>query len=495
MAIDYTKYHNFTADNAKVFEDVRFILKNDELATWQNSTGILEKGEIALARVNVTKPDGHGGSYTVPTYLMKVGDGANKFADLNWLAAPASDVHAWAKKATLDPEDLPQIPLNKLPTEGIDTDLDTRYTITMESDETNGDRIKVSAQLYSKGVASGEPVVSYIDVVSPAELSAALNNYYTKTEVDNTLAGKLHTEDEIKTLAATEIGRLIDASGDAETLKSIGDLVDYAEKNAGDIAQLVTDVGTANTNASNAVTTAGEAKTTAEGAATTAGEAKTLATEAKEAAITAQNSAAASAAAAKADAEAAAAAKADAEAAKGAAETAAANAVTSEGNAANSATLADNARAAAVTAQGLAEGAKDAAVAAQGAAETAKGLAEDAKTAAAGSAEAAAGSAEAAATSETNAGMSAEAAAKSAEDAAGILEQVTDAATGAQATANEALGKANTAIETANGAKASADAATEAVAGLHAIAKSGSTDDLVQGTKTIVFNCGGAFNA
>ena len=94
-------YKNFTADNANIFENVRFILKNDELAKWQSSTGVLEKGEIALARVAVNKVDPiTGDTVPVPTYLMKVGDGTSTFADLNWLAAPASDVYGWAKAAT-----------------------------------------------------------------------------------------------------------------------------------------------------------------------------------------------------------------------------------------------------------------------------------------------------------------------------------------------------------------------------------------------------------
>jgi hypothetical protein len=43
----------------------------------------------------------------------------------------------------------------------------------------------------------------------------------------------------VRVIAADEINRLIDAAGDAETLKAVGDLVDYAEKNAGDIANLI----------------------------------------------------------------------------------------------------------------------------------------------------------------------------------------------------------------------------------------------------------------
>ena len=75
----------------------RIINKNDDLATWNSSSLPLKTGEIALARVETTKPDGHGGFYKVPTYLMKVGDGAKTFSQLEWLAAPASDVYEWAK--------------------------------------------------------------------------------------------------------------------------------------------------------------------------------------------------------------------------------------------------------------------------------------------------------------------------------------------------------------------------------------------------------------
>ena len=78
----------------------RIINKHADLATWKDSTLALKTGEIALARVETTRPDGNGGFYKVPTYLMKVGDGEKTFSQLEWLAAPASDVYEWAKAAT-----------------------------------------------------------------------------------------------------------------------------------------------------------------------------------------------------------------------------------------------------------------------------------------------------------------------------------------------------------------------------------------------------------
>ena len=87
--------------------NTRIINKNADLSTWNSSNLALKTGEIALARVEATKPDGHGGYYKVPTYLMKVGDGNKTFSQLEWVAAPASDVYDWAKKSAMAAADMP----------------------------------------------------------------------------------------------------------------------------------------------------------------------------------------------------------------------------------------------------------------------------------------------------------------------------------------------------------------------------------------------------
>ena len=80
----------------------RIVNKHDSLDNWNNSNLVLKEGEIALAKVITTKPDGHGGHYQVPTFLMKVGVEGKKFSELNWLSAPASDVYAWAKNVNAE---------------------------------------------------------------------------------------------------------------------------------------------------------------------------------------------------------------------------------------------------------------------------------------------------------------------------------------------------------------------------------------------------------
>lgn len=75
----------------------RIINKNDSLANWTTNNPVLKQGEIALAYIETTTAGGE----IIPTYLMKVGHGNAKFNDLKWVAAPASDVYAWAKSAKL----------------------------------------------------------------------------------------------------------------------------------------------------------------------------------------------------------------------------------------------------------------------------------------------------------------------------------------------------------------------------------------------------------
>ncbi len=86
----------------------RIVNKHASLAEWQDSTLVLKEGEIALAKVTTAVKDDKGNILYVPRYLMKVGEGGNKtFKDLQWLAAPASDVYAWAKNEKLTYADMP----------------------------------------------------------------------------------------------------------------------------------------------------------------------------------------------------------------------------------------------------------------------------------------------------------------------------------------------------------------------------------------------------
>ena len=319
---------------------------------------------------------------------------------------------------------------------------------------------------------------------------------------DKTVDITVPTDAQIRAAAADEINTLIGAADDegGETIQKIADLVDYVEKNGAQIAQLVTDVNTANTNANAAVETANNANTTAGTANTTAGEAKALAEEAKEAATNATTGATASAEAAAASALAA---KGSEDAAKGYAEAAAADADDAEA-----------ARAAAVVAQGAAEAAKGAAEQAKADAESAKNAAAQSATNAAGAEQNAAGYAQNASESAGAASASASAA-NSAKDGAVAAQGAAEAAQGkaeaaqsaaetarddavaakeaAEASNTSATAIANQAKETANGAKTAADAATEAVAGLHAIAKSGNVNDLVQTSgDVLILDCGTA---
>lgn len=93
----------------------RIVSKHASYEAWADSKLTLLEGEIALAAIETTKPDGQGGQITVPTYLMKVGDGKKTFKELNWLAAPASDVYAWAKKASLELADIPTMDAAHIP--------------------------------------------------------------------------------------------------------------------------------------------------------------------------------------------------------------------------------------------------------------------------------------------------------------------------------------------------------------------------------------------
>ena len=76
--------------------NTRVQLKYDTLTNWLASSVILKAGEVAIATIATTND--HSG-LTPPAIGIKVGDGKNTFANLNWIQAIAGDVPAWAKEA------------------------------------------------------------------------------------------------------------------------------------------------------------------------------------------------------------------------------------------------------------------------------------------------------------------------------------------------------------------------------------------------------------
>lgn len=75
--------------------NTRIQLKYDTLTNWLASSVILKAGEVAIATIATTNSNS---GLTPPAIGIKVGDGKNTFADLNWIQAVAGDVPTWAKE-------------------------------------------------------------------------------------------------------------------------------------------------------------------------------------------------------------------------------------------------------------------------------------------------------------------------------------------------------------------------------------------------------------
>lgn len=441
--------------------NTRIQLKIDTLTNWNNSTFIPLAGEVCIAKVGTVE-----GTTLQPT-MIKVGDGTNKFADLDWLSAKAADVYGWAKAK--DVELVNQVLTFKDATGTAIKTVDlSGFTTSQElTDALTNYYTKDAADAKFVAIETGKRLMTDDEgtKLSGIEAGAQVNDIETVkvngtalTITDKAVDITVPTTAEIESIAASKINTLIEGAESDDTIDSIIELVQYVNDNAGEITQLKSDVSTANTNASNAVTTAGEAKSKAEEALTKAGEA-----------LEGAEGAAASAAAAKASEEAAKASENAAKASENAAAASASAAAGSESAAAGSAGQAAASESAAETAQGKAEKAQAAAESAKAGAEAAKSAADSSKEAAAGSASAAAQSAadagtakEAAETAKAGAEAAQSAAAGSASEASASEAAAKAAQAGAEA-AKEAAEASNTsATAIANEAKSTADAAKTA---------------------------------
>ena len=161
--------------------NTRIQLKYDSYANWTTNNPTLLQGELAIAYLGPTKDDSTvtPNNETHPV-LFKVGPG--QFNSLPWASALAADVHSWAKASTKPEYKASEIKELDTYISGKvqDTDLDTRYSFEVTTDG----KLQVSSTLYTLGVAGTTTVVGTYDFVTPEELTAILNNYYTKEKAD-----------------------------------------------------------------------------------------------------------------------------------------------------------------------------------------------------------------------------------------------------------------------------------------------------------------------
>lgn len=202
----------------------------DTYENWMKSELILLKGEIALCLI----PTGteNSGSISLPSTMMRIGDGAHKFSELPWFQAIGADIYPWAKAA------VPAIPAENIT--GLDehigtiaVDSDTQYNIVKGDDDYT---YKLMSR--AKGAENYTTEVATLTIPNPTSdinaLKALVGDVAVATQISNAITAlKLSETYEAKGAAdAVKTALLGDAADNYNTLGKLEDAVIAAQASA-----------------------------------------------------------------------------------------------------------------------------------------------------------------------------------------------------------------------------------------------------------------------
>ena len=229
--------------------NTRIKLRYASYAEWMASKVQLLKGEVAVCYVEANNEHVKN---TAPTVLFKVGDGDHVFADLQWASARAADVYDWAKAENRPTYTKADVGLgNVLNVESyskkevddkiseIQGALEADSNTTYRFDLSEGNKLSI----YSKEIGQEESLVGTFAVdftaienaISQKADKTQLNNYYTKTQADETFL-KSHQDIShlaTKTYVNEELAKKADKSYVNEELAKKVDVETYNGKMQG----------------------------------------------------------------------------------------------------------------------------------------------------------------------------------------------------------------------------------------------------------------------
>lgn len=202
----------------------------DTYENWMKSELILLKGEIALCLIPTDTEN--SGSVSLPSTMMRIGDGVHKFSELQWFQAIGADIYPWAKAA------VPAIPAANIT--GLSNyisaqiqDTDTQYNIVQGD---NDYTYKLMSK--AKGAENFTTEVATLTIPNPTSdinsLKALVGDVAVATQISNAIAAlKLSETYETKgAAAAVQTALLGDAAEAYNTLGKLEDAVIAAQASA-----------------------------------------------------------------------------------------------------------------------------------------------------------------------------------------------------------------------------------------------------------------------
>lgn len=208
--------------------NTRILTRIDTLENWLKSSIILKKGEMAIA--TVPTGDTNNASLHLPATLIKIGNDVNTFAELPWLQAVSSDIHAWAKspnKPSYTYEEIEGLD-DHISTVAVDTD--TQFTLVKGDDDYT---YKLMSR--AKGAENYTTEVATLTIPNPTSdinaLKALVGDVAVATQISNAIAAlKLSDTYEAKGSAnAVKTALLGDAAEAYNTLGKLEDAVIAAQ--------------------------------------------------------------------------------------------------------------------------------------------------------------------------------------------------------------------------------------------------------------------------